>query len=81
MSGVAPRNGAGTAALVLGIVGLLICGPLGILAVILGFVGIGRADSGYANNKGAAVAGVVLGFATLGLWAVFMLVYLSSATY
>ena len=64
------RNGMGTAALVVGVVALVlavlliffpIAFVLGILAVIFGFVGIRRADRGEANNRGHALAGLVCG--------------------
>ncbi|MBM7173672.1 DUF4190 domain-containing protein [Streptomyces sp. G44] len=64
------RNGLGTAALVLGIIGVL-CGlvPIlfwaaGILAVpalVLGSLGIGRARTGQATNRGTAIWGTSLG--------------------
>lgn len=63
-----PKNGLGIAALVLAIVGLLACWTVvggvlfGIAAVVLGFLGRGRAKSGQANNGGVATAGVALGF-------------------
>jgi hypothetical protein len=71
-----PRNGLGVAALVLGILGLLIAwvpvfGILGLLlgvaAVILGFLGRGRAKRGEATNPGAALAGIILGFLAVAL--------------
>ncbi|MBY8344977.1 DUF4190 domain-containing protein [Streptomyces spinosirectus] len=65
-----PRNGMGTSGLVLGIIGV-VCSLtfilwffgviLGILAIIFGAVGRGRANRGEANNKGAATAGLVCG--------------------
>lgn len=61
------RNGLGTAALVLGIVGLLLFWTviggilLGILALIFGLIGRGRAKRGEATNGGLATAGAVLG--------------------
>lgn len=68
----APRNGMGTAALVLGIIGVVLCwNPvgiiLGILAVIFGGVGLGRAKRGEATNRGAAMAGLVLGIVAVVL--------------
>lgn len=57
------RNGLGTAALVLGIIGVLCglvpllfwaAGVLAVLALVFGFVGIGRARRGQATNRGAA---------------------------
>ncbi|MCM2390231.1 DUF4352 domain-containing protein [Streptomyces albipurpureus] len=64
------RNGLGTAALVLGIIGLItgwipfiffLGGGLGLLALIMGLIGRGRGKRGEASNKGAATAGAVLG--------------------
>lgn len=66
----APRNGLGVAALVVAIIGLLVAWipffgllgiVLGIAAVILGFIGRGRAKRGEANNGGVALAGILLG--------------------
>lgn len=61
-----PRNGMGTAALVLGIIGFLLAivvvgGLLGIVAVVLGVVALGRVRRGEATNRGVAVAGIVTG--------------------
>jgi hypothetical protein len=61
----APKNGLGIAALVTAIIGLLtVFGGiiLGVVAVILGFLGWGRAKRGEATNGGVAIAGIVLGF-------------------
>ncbi len=67
---VGPHNGLGIAALVIAIVGLLISwipffglfgAVLGIVAIIVGFVGRGRAKRGEANNGGVALAGILLG--------------------
>lgn len=87
--GTAPRNGLGTAALVLGIIGVVLCWipvtgwALGILAIIFGGVGMGRAKSGEATNKSAAVAGLILGAVALAIWVivlVYVIVALGSAT-
>jgi hypothetical protein len=67
MPGTAPRNGFGTAALILGILAVftsitVIGGVLlGVLAVILGAIGRGRAKRGEANNGGSALAGLICG--------------------
>jgi len=67
----APRNGLGTAALVLGIVGLLlvitVAGGVicGVLAIVFGFVGHSRAKRGVATNGGAAIAGAVMGIVAI----------------
>ncbi|MGH3941026.1 MAG: DUF4190 domain-containing protein [Pseudonocardiaceae bacterium] len=63
----APRNGFGIAALVLGVLALLsswtILGGilLGLLALIFGLLGRGRAKRGEATNGGMSIAGAVLG--------------------
>ncbi|MFI0710619.1 DUF4190 domain-containing protein [Streptomyces inhibens] len=66
----AARNGLGVAALILGIIGALsgipmilfwLAGPLGILALIFGLVGLSRVKKGQATNKGVAVTGTILG--------------------
>jgi hypothetical protein len=61
-----PRNGTGTAALILGIIGLLLSivvigGAFGFVALILGFVGRGKAKRGEATNGGAAMGGIITG--------------------
>ncbi|CAN5251915.1 hypothetical protein BH24ACT10_BH24ACT10_01640 [soil metagenome] len=61
-----PRNGLGIAALVLGVLGLLtswlvVGGLLGIVAIVLGFIGRGRAKRGEATNGGMALAGIITG--------------------
>ncbi|WP_236240491.1 DUF4190 domain-containing protein [Streptomyces sp. CC228A] len=65
-----PRNGFGTAGLVLGIVGLVfgvfpfvfvLGGVLGVLALVFGLLGRARARRGEATNQGMALAGAVLG--------------------
>ena len=63
----APKNGLGVAALILGLLSLpavfTVVGGfvLGLLAVIVGFVGHRRARSGAATNGGMAIGGIVLG--------------------
>jgi hypothetical protein len=56
----------GVAALVVGIVGFLLAvivigGVLGIVAVVLGIVALGRVRRGEANNRGVAIGGIVTG--------------------
>jgi Domain of unknown function (DUF4190) len=63
----APKNGLGIAALIVGILSLpaalTIFGGfiLGVIAIILGFIGYRRARSGEATNGGMAIGGIVLG--------------------
>lgn len=69
-----PQNGMGTTALVLGIVGaatswipILAC--LGwiacVLAIVFGAIGLSRSNNGKATNRSSAIAGLVLGIASL----------------
>ena len=64
---VQPRNGLGIASLVLAIIALLsvwsvfVAVVLGLIAVVIGFLGRGRVKRGIANNGGVAIAGIVLG--------------------
>ncbi|MBN9736175.1 MULTISPECIES: DUF4190 domain-containing protein [unclassified Pseudonocardia] len=69
-----PRNGFGTTALVLGIIGVLtamipivgvVAWPMVILGLIFGVLGIVRAGKGIATNRGVAISGTVL--SALGL--------------
>lgn len=74
----APRNGMGTAALVLGIIGLvLLCAYgvgiiLAVIAIVLGVIGLRRVKKGVATNRGMALIGVVLGIVTLVVGAIIM---------
>ncbi|MFF3392525.1 DUF4190 domain-containing protein [Streptomyces sp. NPDC002669] len=73
--GVRPaRNGLGIAALVLGVIGAVsglipllfwLAGILGVIALILGLAGRGRAKRGEATNKGVTTFGAVLGLVSL----------------
>lgn len=74
------RNGAGTAALVTGVVALVLAvlviffplaGLLGIIAAILGVVGMRRASRNEADNRSHAVAGLVCGLLALVLAVTF----------
>lgn len=77
-----PRNGLGTAALILAIVGLVLCWSiaggviLGLCAVIIGFVARGRVKRGEATNGGVAVAGIVLGVVAIIAGLVFIPIYI-----
>jgi hypothetical protein len=70
------RNGIGTAALVIGVVSLvlavlLIFAPLaallGLIAAGLGIAGIMRVNRGIADNRGQAAAGLITGLLGLAL--------------
>uniref|UniRef100_A0AAU3GS34 DUF4190 domain-containing protein n=1 Tax=Streptomyces sp. NBC_01401 TaxID=2903854 RepID=A0AAU3GS34_9ACTN len=76
--GPAPANGLGIAAMVLGIIavaGFCMWGfgiILGILALIFGIVGRGRARRGEATNPGMALSGIILGSISIVISAVFL---------
>ncbi|MFD9218809.1 DUF4352 domain-containing protein [Streptomyces sp. NPDC060064] len=68
------RNGLGTAALVLGIIGTIsglipfffwLAGILGLIALILGLSGRGRVKRGEAANKSVTTTGAILGLVAL----------------
>ena len=79
------KNGLGISSLVLAIIGLLsvwvpvvniVSIVLGLVAIVIGFIGRGRVKRGTANNSGVAIAGIVLGalaiivgVAFIALWA------------
>ncbi|MFD7440676.1 DUF4190 domain-containing protein [Streptomyces sp. NPDC059909] len=74
--GTQPQNGMGTAAMVLGILAVcLFCMYgipsliLGALALIFGIIGRKRYQRGEANNKGQALAGIILGSVGIALGA------------
>lgn len=59
-----------TASMVLGIIGVPLCFLFvpSILAVVFGFIGLKRSKEGpMAGGRGQAIAGLVLGIATLAL--------------
>ncbi|MFG1934300.1 DUF4190 domain-containing protein [Mycobacterium sp. NPDC048908] len=75
---MAPKNSLGIAALVVAIVGLVLCWSvaggvvLGLVAVILGIVARGRVRRGEATNGGVAIAGIVLGILAIVISLVFI---------
>ncbi|MFH8222670.1 DUF4190 domain-containing protein [Streptomyces sp. NPDC018057] len=82
-----PSNGMGTTGLVLGIIGV-VCSltfflwffgiVLGILGIIFGAIGRGKANRGEATNKGAATGGLVCGIiATVVLPLLGLLIFAS----
>lgn len=77
-----PRNGLGIAALVVAILGLVFCWTvvggvmLGVVAVIIGIVGRGRAKRGEATNGGVALAGALLGVLAVVVSLVFIPIWM-----
>ena len=74
-SGAALQNGSGTTALVTGILGLLCCGLLSIVAIVTGRKGMRLADQGLANNRTLAQAGFILGIIGVAIWVVGVVFY------
>lgn len=74
-----PQNGLGTAALVLGIVGLTIgwCayGIPSILAIIFGAIGLKKANAGLATNRSVALWGLWLGIIGVALGLILSLIF------
>ena len=73
-----PSNGMGTAALVLGIIAVILAvllAPLGLLlgivAAVLGFLGRKKVARREATNRGQATAGLVLGLVAFLIGAIF----------
>jgi Domain of unknown function (DUF4352) len=75
-----PQNGFGTAAFVLGLIGLLfsfipiigvIAWPLVLLALIFSAIGLSRSRAGRATNKGLTIAGLVCAVLGLGICVVY----------
>ena len=72
---VAPRNGAGVAALVLGILGITFCMLTSMPAIICGAIGVKNAKEGLADNRGVAMGGLVLGIIGTSLLVLLVLFY------
>lgn len=77
---MAPSNGMGVAALVLGIIAAVgfclwpLAIVLGILAIIFGAIGRGKARRGEATNPGQALAGIICGAAGIVLGVALLVV-------
>lgn len=82
-----PRNGMGTAALVLGIVAILfafipfvgfVSYPLAILGIIFGLLGLSRVGKKVATNRGVTLTGLILSVIGLVLVIVSTVLYVSA---
>jgi len=87
--GQPPRNGLGTAGFVLGLIGLLfsfipligvVAWPLVIIGLVLSIIGVIRANSGQATNKGLAIAGTALSAVGLVICLLYALVFTAAVT-
>ncbi|WP_246101690.1 DUF4190 domain-containing protein [Streptomyces cyaneus] len=80
-----PSNGMGTAGLVLGIISAVvfclwpIAIILGVLALIFGSIGRGKARRGEATNPGQALAGVICGAAGVVLGLVMLALVIATS--
>ncbi len=81
-SGAATSSGKATAALVLGILGLVFC-PLicSVLALVFGYQSRNEIDAsgGQLSGRGSAVAGIVLGWIGVVIWAIFVILIIGIA--
>jgi Na+/proline symporter len=80
-AGQQPSNGLGLTSMILGIAAIpLVCcfgiGFLpGVIAVVLGFLGKKKADSGEATNRGQAMAGLICGAIAVVLTLLWFLLF------
>ena len=73
---VAQNNGMATASLIVGIVANVCCGfPAGIVALILGIIGLSKSKTMCGNGKGMAIAGIILGAISIVLSIVALVIY------
>jgi ABC-type Fe3+ transport system permease subunit len=75
-----PEQSQATTILVLGILGLICCAPLGIAAWIMGNKELEAIDAGLRNpeNRGTANAGRIIGIVATVLLALGLVVFLAS---
>ena len=64
-------NGAAIGSIVCGALSFCIPVVMGLVAVILGFIGLRKARDPQVGGKGLAIGGMVLGLLGLGMWALF----------
>jgi hypothetical protein len=75
-----PSNGLGLASMIVGIISIpmAICFCIvgiigGAVAMVLGFLGKGKAERGEATNRGHAMAGIITGAVAIGLGLLWVL--------
>ncbi|WP_158885343.1 DUF4190 domain-containing protein [Amycolatopsis anabasis] len=69
-------TGMAIGALVCSLVGIVSCGAVTIVGIILGHLAYGKAKRGEAGGQGMAQAAFIIGYVVLGLWLVFWLLVL-----
>jgi hypothetical protein len=83
MAGTGQNNTLGLLSMIFGIISipLLFCCyigiPLAIAAIVLGILGMSKANRGEASNKGMSVAGVATGAATVAILLVLIILYVA----
>src|SRR3954471_490197 len=87
--GQPPRNGLGTAGFILGLIGFLfrfipvigiVAWPLVVIGLVLSVIGIARASSGKANNRGLAITGAVLSVIGLVICILYAVVFTAAVS-
>jgi uncharacterized membrane protein len=73
-----PQNGMGTAALVMGILGLFLGWIFSLLAIIFGSIGVSKVDRGEADNGPSAQWGRALGWVGLILWVIIIWIVIAN---
>ena len=74
---ISPNNGMATASLIVGIVSLICCGlPAGIVAIILGAIGLSKSKTMCGNGKGMAIVGIILGVVSIVFSIAMLVLYL-----
>ncbi|WP_311921919.1 DUF4190 domain-containing protein [Microbispora sp. H10836] len=69
-------NGMAVTSLIMGIVGLLLCGFTAILGVIFGHVSLSQIKRTNEEGRGMAIAGLVLSYVGLAGWIIFAVIWL-----
>ena len=78
VAGGTRTSGMAIAALIIGIAGFIFFGPLGILAIIFGAIGISQINRDpNLKGKGMAVAGLVLGIISGVFWIIAIIAWSS----
>ncbi|GAB2753490.1 DUF4190 domain-containing protein [Amycolatopsis magusensis] len=68
-------QGMAVGSLVCSIVGIFICpAVLSIVGIVLGHIAVGKADRGEAGGRGMAMAGLIIGYVTIALIIVAVIV-------
>ncbi|GAB1817498.1 DUF4190 domain-containing protein [Herbidospora sp. RD11066] len=70
-----PTNGMAVASLVMGLIGLVLCGVTAVLGVIFGHIAISRIKTSGEEGHGMAVAGLVISYITIALWVILWLAF------